>query len=76
MIFRKKNQPKATYHYWETKGDECAYYIKSEKTRGGAHRFISEKTVFTRWAALSNMTFHAPDWDPKDYAKAETGKSR
>ncbi|XP_062508234.1 alpha-N-acetylgalactosaminide alpha-2,6-sialyltransferase 3-like [Corticium candelabrum] len=72
----KKNQPKATYHYWETKGDECAYYIKSEKTRGGAHRFISEKTVFTRWAALSNMTFHAPDWDPKDYAKAETGKSR
>ncbi|XP_062508013.1 alpha-N-acetylgalactosaminide alpha-2,6-sialyltransferase 3-like [Corticium candelabrum] len=71
----KKNQPKARYHYWEARGDECAYYVSSEKFNGGAHRFISEKTVFARWAVASNMTFHAPKWDPKDYAKAETSKS-
>ena len=70
MFVRNGSASRAPYHYWEAKkSDECVYYKLSNQVQG-AHRFMSEKTIFARWALKYNMTFHAPDWDPKDYASA------
>ncbi|XP_022088954.1 alpha-N-acetylgalactosaminide alpha-2,6-sialyltransferase 6-like [Acanthaster planci] len=58
------NKPKVDfpYHYYKsTSSKECATYNVSE-TRRGAHRFITEKAVFARWAARYNITFHYPEW--------------
>uniref|UniRef100_A0A8C4R9G1 ST6 N-acetylgalactosaminide alpha-2,6-sialyltransferase 4 n=1 Tax=Eptatretus burgeri TaxID=7764 RepID=A0A8C4R9G1_EPTBU len=47
---------KVPYHYYEPAGDtECATYRLHEVASRGAHRFITEKAVFGRWALLFIM---------------------
>ncbi|XP_038049811.1 alpha-N-acetyl-neuraminyl-2,3-beta-galactosyl-1,3-N-acetyl-galactosaminide alpha-2,6-sialyltransferase-like [Patiria miniata] len=51
------------YHYYRnTSAKECITYTAAE-TRHGAHRFITEKAVFARWAVTYNISFHYPEWD-------------
>ncbi|XP_028301090.1 alpha-N-acetylgalactosaminide alpha-2,6-sialyltransferase 5b [Gouania willdenowi] len=63
---RSSSHHTAPYHYYEPLGpDECSMYLFHEKSlRGGHHRFITEKMVFTRWAQTFNIHFHQPDWRP------------
>ncbi|KAK1334105.1 hypothetical protein QTO34_005105 [Cnephaeus nilssonii] len=48
---REKSHPSVPYHYFE-KGrlDECQMYLAHEQAPRSAHRFITEKAVFSRWA--------------------------
>ena len=66
---RNGSASRAPYHYWEAKSDECVYYKSMENRVQAAHRFMSEKSIFARWALKFNMTFHTPDWDPRDYTR-------
>lgn len=66
---RNKNASPAPYHYWIKGGDECGYYRAMENRIRAAHRFMSEKIVFAKWAVKHNISFHAPDWDPSDYSR-------
>ncbi|XP_078582034.1 alpha-N-acetyl-neuraminyl-2,3-beta-galactosyl-1,3-N-acetyl-galactosaminide alpha-2,6-sialyltransferase-like [Branchiostoma floridae x Branchiostoma japonicum] len=59
------------YHYYVsmakhlgTNTKECEYYNWNERTRNGAHRFYTEKSIFARWAPHRNITFHYPSWSP------------
>ncbi|XP_038054080.1 alpha-N-acetylgalactosaminide alpha-2,6-sialyltransferase 6-like [Patiria miniata] len=67
----KKDVP---YHYYETPYvKECSTYNKAQGDKTGNHRFISEKSVFARWAQRFNITFHYPSWseglDPQLFQK-------
>ena len=51
------------YHYFE-KGrlDECQMYLAHERAPRSAHRFITEKVVFSRWAKKRPIVFAHPSW--------------
>uniref|UniRef100_UPI0037E82A7C alpha-N-acetylgalactosaminide alpha-2,6-sialyltransferase 6-like n=1 Tax=Semicossyphus pulcher TaxID=241346 RepID=UPI0037E82A7C len=61
---KKPGSKKMPYHYYEPRGpDECSTYVYNENaSKGGHHRFITEKQVFARWAKLYNITFTHPKW--------------
>ncbi|XP_078581996.1 alpha-N-acetyl-neuraminyl-2,3-beta-galactosyl-1,3-N-acetyl-galactosaminide alpha-2,6-sialyltransferase-like isoform X1 [Branchiostoma floridae x Branchiostoma japonicum] len=52
------------YHYFSKRWNECGYYKAQQNVRSGGHRFITEKTIFARWATQNNITFLYPSWDP------------
>ncbi|OCT65466.1 hypothetical protein XELAEV_18041707mg [Xenopus laevis] len=56
--------PPVPYHYYE-KGrlDECTMYMMHERASMGAHRFITEKAVFSRWARRKRIHLAHPSWD-------------
>ncbi|XP_053551600.1 alpha-N-acetyl-neuraminyl-2,3-beta-galactosyl-1,3-N-acetyl-galactosaminide alpha-2,6-sialyltransferase [Bombina bombina] len=60
---RDHMQSSVPYHYYE-KGrlDECSMYIMHERAPRGAHRFITEKAVFSRWAKRKRIHFNHPSW--------------
>ncbi|TSS97547.1 Alpha-N-acetylgalactosaminide alpha-2,6-sialyltransferase 3 [Bagarius yarrelli] len=54
---------KVPYHYYEAGSrDECAEYILHESAPYGGHRFITEKTVFAKWAKTHPIKFFHPEW--------------
>ncbi|XP_043921252.1 alpha-N-acetyl-neuraminyl-2,3-beta-galactosyl-1,3-N-acetyl-galactosaminide alpha-2,6-sialyltransferase isoform X2 [Protopterus annectens] len=59
---REKHHSKVPYHYYETnKVGECDVYNAHERAHKNAHRFITEKTVFARWAERrGHITFAYP----------------
>nr|XP_033802846.1 alpha-N-acetyl-neuraminyl-2,3-beta-galactosyl-1,3-N-acetyl-galactosaminide alpha-2,6-sialyltransferase [Geotrypetes seraphini] len=60
---RGKNLVPIPYHYFEKrKLDECKMYLKHERAARGAHRFITEKMVFSRWAKQKDIVFTHPSW--------------
>uniref|UniRef100_A0A7D9NKJ7 alpha-N-acetylneuraminyl-2,3-beta-galactosyl-1,3-N-acetylgalactosaminide6-alpha-sialyltransferase n=1 Tax=Xenopus tropicalis TaxID=8364 RepID=A0A7D9NKJ7_XENTR len=60
---RNRFNPPVPYHYYE-KGrlDECTMYMMHERASRGAHRFITEKAVFARWAHRKQIHFAHPSW--------------
>ncbi|XP_069779039.1 alpha-N-acetylgalactosaminide alpha-2,6-sialyltransferase 3-like [Narcine bancroftii] len=51
------------YHYYEPSGqEECTEYYLHENARYGGHRFITEKTVFAKWAKERKIRFFNPTW--------------
>ncbi|XP_077002034.1 alpha-N-acetyl-neuraminyl-2,3-beta-galactosyl-1,3-N-acetyl-galactosaminide alpha-2,6-sialyltransferase isoform X1 [Tamandua tetradactyla] len=60
---REKSHPSVPYHYFE-KGrlDECQMYLAHERAPHSAHRFITEKAVFSRWAKKRPIVFAHPSW--------------
>lgn len=60
---REKSHPSVPYHYFE-KGrlDECQMYLAHERAPRSAHRFITEKAVFSRWAKKRPIVFAHPSW--------------
>ncbi|XP_035997197.1 alpha-N-acetylgalactosaminide alpha-2,6-sialyltransferase 5b [Fundulus heteroclitus] len=63
---RSSSHPTVPYHYYEPSGpEECSMYLLHERSRRGSHhRFITEKTVFSKWARTLNIHFYQPDWKP------------
>nr|XP_021515174.1 alpha-N-acetyl-neuraminyl-2,3-beta-galactosyl-1,3-N-acetyl-galactosaminide alpha-2,6-sialyltransferase isoform X2 [Meriones unguiculatus] len=63
---REKNPRSVPYHYFE-KGrlDECQMYVLHERAPRSAHRFITEKAVFSRWAKKRPIVFAHPSWRAK-----------
>ncbi|XP_029463367.1 alpha-N-acetyl-neuraminyl-2,3-beta-galactosyl-1,3-N-acetyl-galactosaminide alpha-2,6-sialyltransferase isoform X2 [Rhinatrema bivittatum] len=60
---REKNVVSVPYHYFEKgKLDECKMYLWHEQAPRGAHRFITEKMVFSRWAKRKDIVFRYPSW--------------
>ncbi|NXO68099.1 SIA7D sialyltransferase, partial [Phainopepla nitens] len=60
---REKNHPSVPYHYFEkARLDECKMYVMHEQARRSAHRFITEKAVFSRWAKRRNIFFNHSSW--------------
>ncbi|XP_027725391.1 alpha-N-acetyl-neuraminyl-2,3-beta-galactosyl-1,3-N-acetyl-galactosaminide alpha-2,6-sialyltransferase [Vombatus ursinus] len=60
---REKSPPSVPYHYFEKgKMDECHTYLVHEKAPRGAHRFITEKAIFSRWAKKKSIVFTHPSW--------------
>ncbi|XP_038600617.1 alpha-N-acetyl-neuraminyl-2,3-beta-galactosyl-1,3-N-acetyl-galactosaminide alpha-2,6-sialyltransferase isoform X2 [Tachyglossus aculeatus] len=60
---REKSPPSVPYHYFENgKLDECRMYLAHERAPRGAHRFITEKAVFSRWAKKRDIVFTHPSW--------------
>ncbi|XP_046884305.1 alpha-N-acetylgalactosaminide alpha-2,6-sialyltransferase 3 isoform X2 [Hypomesus transpacificus] len=54
---------KVPYHYYEAGSrDECAEYLLHESAPYGGHRFITEKTVFAKWAKTHSIKFYNPSW--------------
>ncbi|CAI9554945.1 unnamed protein product [Staurois parvus] len=60
---RDRSHPPVPYHYYE-KGrlDECTTYLMHERATRGAHRFITEKAVFSRWALKKHIHFMHHSW--------------
>lgn len=61
----KNSTERIKYHYYQT-GDgptECSVYNSLEKSKNYAHRFMTEKAVFAKWAALYNVSFFHPSWN-------------
>nr|XP_020730591.1 alpha-N-acetyl-neuraminyl-2,3-beta-galactosyl-1,3-N-acetyl-galactosaminide alpha-2,6-sialyltransferase isoform X2 [Odocoileus virginianus texanus] len=60
---REEHHPSVPYHYFE-KGrlDECQMYLAHERAPRSAHRFITEKAVFSRWAKKRPIIFAHPSW--------------
>ncbi|KAM6183464.1 alpha-N-acetyl-neuraminyl-2,3-beta-galactosyl-1,3-N-acetyl-galactosaminide alpha-2,6-sialyltransferase [Erethizon dorsatum] len=60
---REQSHPSVPYHYFE-KGrlDECQMYLAHERAPRSAHRFITEKAVFSRWAKKRPIVFAHPSW--------------
>ncbi|CAK6433587.1 unnamed protein product [Pipistrellus nathusii] len=60
---RERSHPSVPYHYFE-KGrlDECQMYLAHEQAPRSAHRFITEKAVFSRWAKSRPLVFAHPSW--------------
>lgn len=60
---REKSHLSVPYHYFE-KGrlDECQMYLAHERAPRSAHRFITEKAVFSRWAKKRPIVFAHPSW--------------
>ncbi|XP_005993326.1 alpha-N-acetyl-neuraminyl-2,3-beta-galactosyl-1,3-N-acetyl-galactosaminide alpha-2,6-sialyltransferase isoform X2 [Latimeria chalumnae] len=61
---RQSNHLPVPYHYYE-KGrlEECKMYNAHENAPRAGHRFITEKSIFSRWAKQHNITFVYPQWD-------------
>ncbi|XP_048458417.1 alpha-N-acetylgalactosaminide alpha-2,6-sialyltransferase 3 isoform X5 [Rhincodon typus] len=58
---RAEGHKKVPYHYYEAGSrDECAEYAIHENALYGGHRFITEKTVFAKWAKNHNIIFSHP----------------
>nr|XP_033773148.1 alpha-N-acetylgalactosaminide alpha-2,6-sialyltransferase 3 isoform X2 [Geotrypetes seraphini] len=53
---------KVPYHYYESGKNECDEYFLHENAPFGSHRFITEKTVFARWAKKKKIIFTHPNW--------------
>ncbi|KAI3374703.1 hypothetical protein L3Q82_021274 [Scortum barcoo] len=54
---------KVPYHYYEAGSrDECAEYLLHESAPYGGHRFITEKSVFAKWAKTHAIKFFNPSW--------------
>lgn len=65
---RTHNNTKVPYHYYEEqKYDECEMYNQHESQFVQGHRYLTEKSVFHRFAVLFNITFRHPEWDIKNY---------
>lgn len=62
----EKSPRSVPYHYFE-KGrlDECQMYRLHEQAPRSAHRFITEKAVFSRWAKKRPIVFAHPSWRAK-----------
>ncbi|KAM9326946.1 alpha-N-acetyl-neuraminyl-2,3-beta-galactosyl-1,3-N-acetyl-galactosaminide alpha-2,6-sialyltransferase [Gastrophryne carolinensis] len=61
---RDRSRPSVPYHYYEkSKLDECTTYLMHERATRGAHRFITEKAVFSRWAHKKQIHFMHPSWE-------------
>ncbi|XP_014342306.1 alpha-N-acetyl-neuraminyl-2,3-beta-galactosyl-1,3-N-acetyl-galactosaminide alpha-2,6-sialyltransferase isoform X1 [Latimeria chalumnae] len=61
---RKPNHLPIPYHYYgKQKLEECKMYKAHENAPQGKHRFITEKSIFKRWAKHYNITFVYPQWD-------------
>ncbi|CAL8278795.1 unnamed protein product [Lota lota] len=60
---RSDGYRKVPYHYYEAGSrDECAEYVLHESAPYGGHRFITEKTVFAKWAKTHAIKFFNPTW--------------
>lgn len=65
---RTHNNSKVPYHYYEEqKYDECEMYNQHESQFVQGHRYLTEKSVFHRFAVLFNISFRYPEWDTKSY---------
>ncbi|XP_067828919.1 alpha-N-acetylgalactosaminide alpha-2,6-sialyltransferase 3-like isoform X2 [Heptranchias perlo] len=70
IVFKKETGKDRTeghrnvpYHYYEPSGqEECLEYYIHENARYGGHRFITEKTVFAKWAKERKIKFFNPTW--------------
>lgn len=63
LALRSEGYRKVPYHYYEVGNrDECAEYILHESAPYGGHRFITEKTVFGKWAKVHPIKFFHPEW--------------
>lgn len=60
---REGSHRSVPYHYFE-KGrlDECQMYLAHERAPRSAHRFLTEKAVFSRWAKQRHIVFAHPSW--------------
>uniref|UniRef100_A0A4W3HU88 alpha-N-acetylneuraminyl-2,3-beta-galactosyl-1,3-N-acetylgalactosaminide6-alpha-sialyltransferase n=1 Tax=Callorhinchus milii TaxID=7868 RepID=A0A4W3HU88_CALMI len=62
-LHRTEGYKRVPYHYYEAGSrDECTEYFLHENAPYGGHRFITEKSVFAKWAKQHNMTFSHPMW--------------
>lgn len=54
----------APYHYYNPDGiKECKMMVGHEHAKAAAHRYMTEKKVFRKWAIEhGNWHFHAPEW--------------
>ncbi|XP_032884915.1 alpha-N-acetylgalactosaminide alpha-2,6-sialyltransferase 3 [Amblyraja radiata] len=60
-LHRSRSPKKIPYHYYEPRSrDECAEYTIHEKAIKSAHRFITEKAVFAKWAKQHDIIFSHP----------------
>ncbi|KAJ8270159.1 hypothetical protein GJAV_G00111000 [Gymnothorax javanicus] len=60
---RAEGYKKVPYHYYEAGSrDECAEYVLHESAPYGGHRFITEKSVFAKWAKTHAIKFFHPVW--------------
>ncbi|XP_067828920.1 alpha-N-acetylgalactosaminide alpha-2,6-sialyltransferase 3-like isoform X3 [Heptranchias perlo] len=60
---RTEGHRNVPYHYYEPSGqEECLEYYIHENARYGGHRFITEKTVFAKWAKERKIKFFNPTW--------------
>ncbi|XP_028328626.1 alpha-N-acetylgalactosaminide alpha-2,6-sialyltransferase 3 [Gouania willdenowi] len=60
---KSKANKKVPYHYYEPGSrDECAEYLLHESAPYGGHRFVTEKSVFGKWAKTHNIKFFNPSW--------------
>ncbi|XP_066548137.1 alpha-N-acetylgalactosaminide alpha-2,6-sialyltransferase 3 [Amia ocellicauda] len=60
---RAEGYRKVPYHYYEAGNrDECAEYLLHESAPYGGHRFITEKSVFAKWAKTHAIKFSHPVW--------------
>ncbi|XP_035278981.1 alpha-N-acetylgalactosaminide alpha-2,6-sialyltransferase 3 isoform X2 [Anguilla rostrata] len=60
---RTEGYKKVPYHYYEAGSrDECAEYLLHESAPYGGHRFITEKSVFAKWAKTHAIKFLHPVW--------------
>lgn len=60
---KTKDYKKVPYHYYETgRRDECTEYRLHENAPRGAHRFVTEKSVFAKWAKIHPIKFFNPSW--------------
>ncbi len=43
---------------------ECEMYKQNQlETKDGSHRFLSEKSLFRRWAGMFDIKFQHPIWN-------------
>ncbi|TMS08123.1 Alpha-N-acetyl-neuraminyl-2,3-beta-galactosyl-1, 3-N-acetyl-galactosaminide alpha-2,6-sialyltransferase [Larimichthys crocea] len=62
----RANHSVVPYHYYEkNRVDECRMYRVHEHTQRGGHRFITEKSIYARWATRHKMEFKHPAWSPR-----------
>ncbi|XP_070554350.1 alpha-N-acetylgalactosaminide alpha-2,6-sialyltransferase 3-like [Ptychodera flava] len=62
----RNNAPKVDvpYHYYDPNGSkECTVYNAGEERKKGAHRYMTEKYIFKKWAKSANIYFHHPSWN-------------
>ncbi|XP_033632164.1 alpha-N-acetyl-neuraminyl-2,3-beta-galactosyl-1,3-N-acetyl-galactosaminide alpha-2,6-sialyltransferase-like [Asterias rubens] len=52
------------YHYYGRSMLECEMYKQNQQeTKDGSHRFLSEKSLFRRWAEMFDIKFQYPKWN-------------
>ncbi|XP_028318879.1 alpha-N-acetyl-neuraminyl-2,3-beta-galactosyl-1,3-N-acetyl-galactosaminide alpha-2,6-sialyltransferase [Gouania willdenowi] len=60
----RRDRSNIPYHYYEKyKLHECAMYRSHERFKRGGHRFITEKSIFARWAKQHQIVFKHPSWN-------------